>query len=257
MKFVDAVKAFFERRRGREGPPVSTTAIEIWAHTTLGNVRQHLESQNLNIATAQEALERILSAAEAVKDETVQVLARKADSSFAETKMLIDAALQECGRLEGLGSGVAQGAGPEMRAAGIQTQITQEHSAKLNEILSQYVNRLLNEDFRSFFALFTNLVKSLSLNHSNWVMTELAKGVGAAGVSVGSLDPLQGVEFEGLITCLLERMGFRAGMTKASGDGGVDPWIKPWLGAGTSYNARDTPRTRPWGLPRCGSFTAR
>ncbi|MGA2630980.1 MAG: restriction endonuclease [Terriglobia bacterium] len=36
------------------------------------------------------------------------------------------------------------------------------------------------------------------------------------------LDTLSGIEFEGLITRLLERMGFRAEMTKASGDGGVD-----------------------------------
>ncbi len=39
---------------------------------------------------------------------------------------------------------------------------------------------------------------------------------------MSSLDALSGIEFEGLITQLLERMGFRAEMTKASGDGGVD-----------------------------------
>ena len=37
-----------------------------------------------------------------------------------------------------------------------------------------------------------------------------------------SLDALSGVEFEQFITVLLERMGFRAAMTKASGDGGID-----------------------------------
>jgi len=41
--------------------------------------------------------------------------------------------------------------------------------------------------------------------------------IGASG-----LDSLSGVEFEKLITSLLRRMGFRADMTRASGDGGVD-----------------------------------
>ncbi len=36
------------------------------------------------------------------------------------------------------------------------------------------------------------------------------------------LDTLSGIDFERLITLLLERMGFRATMTKASGDGGID-----------------------------------
>lgn len=39
---------------------------------------------------------------------------------------------------------------------------------------------------------------------------------------MGSLDTLSGIEFERLISVLLERMGFCAAMTKASGDGGVD-----------------------------------
>ena len=51
---------------------------------------------------------------------------------------------------------------------------------------------------------------------------ELCKLVPAKGVSASGLDTLSGAEFEGLITRLLERMGFRAEMTKASGDGGVD-----------------------------------
>jgi hypothetical protein len=39
---------------------------------------------------------------------------------------------------------------------------------------------------------------------------------------MSGLEALSGIEFEALITRLLERMGFRAEMTKASGDGGVD-----------------------------------
>ena len=39
---------------------------------------------------------------------------------------------------------------------------------------------------------------------------------------VGHLDTLSGIEFEGLIARLLERMGFTAETTKASGDGGID-----------------------------------
>jgi tetratricopeptide (TPR) repeat protein len=46
----------------------------------------------------------------------------------------------------------------------------------------------------------------------------------ASGVNVPTkaLDLLSGIEFERLITLLLTRMGFCAGMTKASGDGGID-----------------------------------
>jgi Holliday junction DNA helicase RuvB len=40
--------------------------------------------------------------------------------------------------------------------------------------------------------------------------------------SSSQLDALSGVEFERVITSLLQRMGFRAQMTKASGDGGID-----------------------------------
>jgi hypothetical protein len=43
---------------------------------------------------------------------------------------------------------------------------------------------------------------------------------GSAGPA--DLNALSGVEFEKLITTLLGRMGFRAEMTKATGDGGVD-----------------------------------
>jgi len=39
---------------------------------------------------------------------------------------------------------------------------------------------------------------------------------------MSGMDELSGIEFEGLITRLLERMGFQAEMTKASGDGGID-----------------------------------
>jgi tetratricopeptide (TPR) repeat protein len=53
-------------------------------------------------------------------------------------------------------------------------------------------------------------------------MQELAKEAGITGVSIDSLDTLSGVDFERLVSQLLERMGFRAEMTKASGDGGVD-----------------------------------
>src|SRR5262249_41650967 len=42
------------------------------------------------------------------------------------------------------------------------------------------------------------------------------------GQEMGDMDALSGMDFERLITGLLERMGFRAEMTKASGDGGID-----------------------------------
>jgi Holliday junction resolvasome RuvABC ATP-dependent DNA helicase subunit len=39
---------------------------------------------------------------------------------------------------------------------------------------------------------------------------------------VGDLTDLSGIDFEKLIVTLLARMGFQAGVTKASGDGGID-----------------------------------
>jgi tetratricopeptide (TPR) repeat protein len=70
--------------------------------------------------------------------------------------------------------------------------------------------------------LSRNLRSSLPLNNPNTVWNELAREASATGVSISSLDTLSGVEFEYLITRVLERMGFRAETTKASGDGGVD-----------------------------------
>ena len=50
----------------------------------------------------------------------------------------------------------------------------------------------------------------------------LASGTVGTAVSAASLDKLSGVEFERLITSLLQRMGFQAEMTTATGDGGID-----------------------------------
>ncbi|MGA2986460.1 MAG: restriction endonuclease [Terriglobia bacterium] len=109
-----------------------------------------------------------------------------------------------------------------MKAAGVTRQITQEAAAKITQIMDQYVNRLINADLTGVLELSRNLVASVSLNSPTAVMQELAKEAGIAGVPIDSLDTLSGVEFERLVSQLLERMGFRAEMTKASGDGGVD-----------------------------------
>lgn len=45
---------------------------------------------------------------------------------------------------------------------------------------------------------------------------------GEGELATEALDTLSGIEFERLVTGLLDAMGFRAGMTKASGDGGID-----------------------------------
>jgi hypothetical protein len=50
----------------------------------------------------------------------------------------------------------------------------------------------------------------------------LSARAAAGGIPVTGSDALSGVEFERTITRLLERMGFRAEMTRASGDGGID-----------------------------------
>jgi Flp pilus assembly protein TadD/HJR/Mrr/RecB family endonuclease len=60
------------------------------------------------------------------------------------------------------------------------------------------------------------------ITNSTAFTKETSQWVNAKGVPTGGLDTLSGTEFEGLITRLLERMGFRAEMTKASGDGGID-----------------------------------
>ena len=43
-----------------------------------------------------------------------------------------------------------------------------------------------------------------------------------AGAALSDLATLSGVAFEGVIRDLFRKMGFRAEMTKASGDGGID-----------------------------------
>jgi Holliday junction resolvasome RuvABC ATP-dependent DNA helicase subunit len=52
-------------------------------------------------------------------------------------------------------------------------------------------------------------------------------------MSADDLDNLTGIEFEKLITSLLQRMGFHAEMTRATGDGGIDIVAhleKPFIG---------------------------
>ena len=50
----------------------------------------------------------------------------------------------------------------------------------------------------------------------------LSARAASSGGPLTGLDGLSGVEFERVVTALLERMGFRAETTKASGDGGID-----------------------------------
>ncbi len=187
--------------------------------TTVGNSEQQLKSLKVNFTMAQDALDKILHAAEAVKVETVQELAREADSSLTETKRLVDAALEELGRLKTAGVEITEESSPELKTAGVGRQITREASAKWGQLLTQIVLRILKEDIT---AHFFKLMTSLGFYKSTSLMEELAKAVTATGVFMSGLDALSGTEFEGLITRLLEHMGFRAGMTKASGDGGID-----------------------------------
>jgi tetratricopeptide (TPR) repeat protein len=191
--------------------------------STLDSYDQQVKGLYPAFATAQDALDKILHAAEAVKDETVQVLARKAKSSLTETKRLVGAALEESGRLQEIGrrsvGEITEELSPEQKTAGVNRLITQEAGAKFAQLFNQIVNRVLNEDLGgNFFKLISVSV----LTNSTSVLKELAKAVTATGVSMSGLDALSGTEFEGLITRLLEHMGFRAGMTKASGDGGID-----------------------------------
>ncbi len=79
-----------------------------------------------------------------------------------------------------------------------EVPLTEESSAELMQMLNQLLARVQKE---------TELMQT---------------AFPIKGVSMSGLDTLSGVEFEGLITRLLERMGFRAEMTKASGDGGID-----------------------------------
>jgi hypothetical protein len=114
--------------------------------TTVGSTEQQLKGLYPTFTTAQDALDKILHAAEAVNDETVQVLARKAKSSLTETKRLVDAALEELGRQETAGVEITEESSPELKTAGVGRQITEEAGAKFNQVLNQIVNRLFKED---------------------------------------------------------------------------------------------------------------
>ncbi len=67
--------------------------------------------------------------------------------------------------------------------------------------------------------------KMLSQEESEEILAAYGYSVGvknAAPGDVSNLTKLSGVQFEHLITELMEKMGFRAEMTKATGDGGID-----------------------------------
>ena len=196
-------------------------ASEISVVTTLAKTKDQVDHLKRGVAGAMDALDTILRTAKVVRDQTVQTLARTAKASFAETSELLDAAREECERLEGLGLQIAGEPGPEMKTAGVTRQITQEASAKLTQIMAQYVNRLIHEDGILILKLSSSLM-SLPASEPTSVMAELNRETGTNGVSLGVVDTLSGVEFERLVGQLLEKMGFRAEMTKASGDGGVD-----------------------------------
>ena len=194
---------------------------EIVVATTLAKTKEQVEDLKRGVTRVMDALDAIRRAAEAVNDESVQNLARAARTSFTETEGLLDAAREECERLERLGMQIAEEPSPEMKEAGVTRQIKQEASAKITQIMALYVNRLINEDGIHILEL-SRLLRSQLASESTSVMGQLSKETGASGVSVEVLDRLSGVEFERLVGQLLEKMGFRTEMTKASGDGGVD-----------------------------------
>ena len=94
--------------------------------------------------------------------------------------------------------------------------------AELRQAMHQMKSRLA--------ALMVETVKRLKTEGSNPALLQQAEALlekqakrdTAEEVSKRGLDNLSGIEFEELITRLLQRMGFRAEMTKASGDGGID-----------------------------------
>lgn len=222
-------------------------ATEISVVTTLTETKDQVESLKRGVAGAMDALDTILRGAEAVKDETVLALARTAKASFAETRVLLDAARDECERLEGLGLQISVEPSPEMNAAGVTRQISQDAAAKITQIMAQYVNRLIHEDGTLILKL-SSCLRSLSASEPTSVMAELNKETGGSGVSVDVLDTLSGVEFERLVSQLLEKMGFRTEMTKANGDGGVDVVAtldQPLTGGAISSSASDTRGTQP------------
>ncbi|MGA2986459.1 MAG: hypothetical protein ABSG32_21875 [Terriglobia bacterium] len=61
-------------------------ATEISVVTTLAKAKDQVENLKRGVAGAIDALDAILRAAEAVKDQTVQALARTAKASFGETR---------------------------------------------------------------------------------------------------------------------------------------------------------------------------
>ena len=67
--------------------------------------------------------------------------------------------------------------------------------------------------------------KTLSPAEAEEILSAYGYPVGGQDTSRGNISnlmKLSGVQFERLVTELLEKMGFRAEMTKATGDGGID-----------------------------------
>lgn len=160
---------------------------------TLAELEQSLNVLSFKLTELQKTLD---DAGDRVKGEAGQIQARKVESSVAEAKRQVDAALEKC-RLLKMG----------------EVALTEESSDELMQILTQIDNLHIRQEVDKLTELTANATPA-------W--KELDKGVAGSGISMSGLDTLSGIELEGLITRLLGRMGFRAEMTKASGDGGVD-----------------------------------
>lgn len=112
--------------------------------------------------------------------------------------------------------------------AQICVQIAENNSISITTAAAAMVADLSRGSPHRTEILLRRLAVAGSTKIDEGVASEMLSVLGVQTTKQGPIsnnsefDALSGIEFERLITGLLERMGFRTEMTKASGDGGVD-----------------------------------
>ena len=174
----------------------------IFTKETFAKVEQHLTALNSLLNELHGVLMQEAQVAE-VRSVGEDLPARNLLQVVDQSKGWMDEALEKC---------------RQMKAG--EVPLTEESCAELAQIMNQATaicDSVESEYSRSEVKQHPN-----ANNGPIPVQDEQDNSHTTTGVPTSGLDTLSGIEFEGLITRLLERMGFRAKITKASGDGGID-----------------------------------
>ena len=172
---------------------------------SLAKIEQACKKFGVSFAEREKELSDLIHAKEEAYDEEERAQGRNLAKAFAETRMLFDAVLEKCKLLK-MG----------------EVPLTQESLAELRQMAMQMnpiVAPLMAETIKRLRAKGPG---TPLLEQAEALSEKRANAVNTDGFSTRGLDDLSGIEFEELITRLLGLMGFRAEMTKASGDGGID-----------------------------------